>query len=292
MTPLRVRGACALALAASAALAQPAPTASGAPPPPAPHHGPAPAAGPQQGPRPSDAHRPPTPAGGPQRPGLLGSPGISGLLAELQTHYRAANTASARYRTIEKQLGRQRRTTHKLTARLATARTELAAARNSAGQLARQQYRGSLGFSPYVRMLLSKHPRRVLDEEHEVRRTAGRTAALTARLTQAEITTDYYASRARRALDRQQSLADRRKRERDRVRTQLDAVEALLASLTPAQLAALQQLEGYDPYAAYGTPAPPHHTLRQPRTAPTPRPRTHHPAPPHKKPQGPPPLTR
>ncbi|MER0241847.1 hypothetical protein AAHZ94_07375 [Streptomyces sp. HSW2009] len=275
MAPLRVREACALALAASAALAQPAPTASGAPPPPpAPHHGSAPAAGPQQGDRPPGAHRPPAPASAPQLPDLLGSPGISSLLAELQTHYRAANTASARYHTIEKQLGRQRRTTRKLTARLTTARAELATARNSAGQLARQQYRGSLGFSPYVRMLLSKHPRRVLDEEHEVRRTAGRTAALTARLTQAEITTDYYASRARRALDRQQSLADRRKRERDRVRTQLDAVEALLASLTPAQLAALQQLEGDDPYATYGSPASPATRSANPAPLPLPEPAT------------------
>lgn len=270
MSRRRVRGVCALALAASAGFAQPTPDATSAPaPPPGPHSGPDRAVEPQRAPRPPGGEQQAPPrAAGPQRPATPNAPSISGLLAELQTHYRAATTASARYRAIDKQLSRQRRTTQRLTAQLAEARARLADARTDAGRLARQQYRGSLGFSPYVRMLLSDEPRRVLDEEHELRRAAERTAALTARLTDAEITTDFYATRARRALDRQQSLADRRKRQRDVVRGRLAAVERLLASLSADQLAALRQFEAYGayrPYGAYGAP------VSRPRGAPVPR---------------------
>ncbi|WEV25392.1 hypothetical protein OYE22_09415 [Streptomyces sp. 71268] len=247
----RVRGAYALALAASAGLALPAPHAVGAPPPaPAPHHGPD---------RTTEPPRAPGPHAGPQRaPARTAAPGgvpVSVLLAQLKTHYRATDEASARYRAIERQLVRQRRTTQRLMARLAEARTGLAAARESAGRLARQQYRYSLGFSPAVRLLLSDNPGRVLDEEHELRRAAGRTAAVAARLADAEITTDYYATHARRALDRRQTLADRHKRQRDIVRARLATVERLLASLTADRLAALQRLETYGAYGAPGTAA-------------------------------------
>lgn len=254
MPQRHVRGACALALAASAGLALPAPDAVGAPPPPpAPHHGPDRTTEPPRAPGPLAGPR------GPQRaPARTAAPGgvpVSMLLAQLKTDYRATAEASARYRAIERQLNRQRRTTQRLMARLADARTGLAAARESAGRLARQQYRYSLGFSPAVRLLLSDNPGRVLDEEHELRRAAGRTAAVAARLADAEITTDYYATRARRALDRRQTLADRHKRQRDLVRARLATVERLLASLTADQLAALRRLETYGAYGAPGTAA-------------------------------------
>ncbi len=261
----RVRGAYALALAASAGLALPAPDAVGAPPPPpAPHHGPDRATEPPRAPGPLAGRQ-----HAPARPAAPGGLPVSALLAQLKAHYRATDEASARYRAIERQLTRQRRTTQRLVARLAEARFGLAAARESAGRLARQQYRYSLGFSPTVRLLLSDNPGRVLDEEHELRRAAGRTAAVAARLADAETTTDYYATRARRALDRRQTLADRHRRQRDTVRARLAAVERLLASLTADQLAALQRLETYgaygapgdaaarDPAAAGGAPSPP-----------------------------------
>lgn len=173
---------------------------------------------------------------------------VGALLAELQTHYRAAGEASERYHVIEKKLTRQRRTTQRLVARLAEARAELADARNGAGRLARQRYRHGIGFtsfSPYVRMLLSDNPSRVLDEDHELRRADGRIAALEARLADTEVTADFYATRARQALSRQQSLADRRKRQRNVVRDRLATVQRLLASLSTDQLAAIRQLETY-----------------------------------------------
>ncbi|MFE6777572.1 coiled-coil domain-containing protein [Streptomyces sp. NPDC057702] len=254
MPKRRVRGAYALALAASAGLALPAPAATGAPaPPPAPHRGPERAVQPPGAPRP--------PIALPRAPALPDVPGatpLSSLLTELRSHYRAADEASTRYRAIEKQLTRQRRTTQRLVARLTEARGGLAAARERAGRLVRQQYRLSLGFSPTVRLLLSDNPERALDEEHELGRAAGRTATVAARLASAEIAADFYATRARQALDRQQSLADRRKRQRDVVRGRLAAVEHLLATLDPGQVAALQQLESTGAtgtYGAYGGPA-------------------------------------
>lgn len=63
------------------------------------------------------------------------------------------------------------------------------------------------------------------------------------RLTGEEKKVEDLARRSREALDRQVSLAESQEKQRDDVRERLHAVEELLASLTPEELAALAELE-------------------------------------------------
>jgi cell wall-associated NlpC family hydrolase len=76
-----------------------------------------------------------------------------------------------------------------------------------------------------------------------IRRAAAARTAVVVRLAAGERRLDRLAVRARSALDRQQTLAKRKRRERDTVRRQLDEVEGMLASLSPRELAAVERLE-------------------------------------------------
>ncbi|MFD8937889.1 NlpC/P60 family protein [Streptomyces sp. NPDC059578] len=168
---------------------------------------------------------------------------VSALLTDLQRLYREAGEATDRFNATEEELARRRHQVGTVQARLAQARGELHASRGTAGRLARGQYRASGSLSPYLRLLTARDPDRLLAEKRVLGRAARHWVAAVDELTADERTAAVLAGRARAALDEQQTLADRRKDARDEVEGRLDEVEELLASLTAAQLAALERLE-------------------------------------------------
>ncbi|MEW2509480.1 NlpC/P60 family protein [Streptomyces sp. NPDC046870] len=168
---------------------------------------------------------------------------VAGLLTDLQQLYRRTEQATETYNATTEQLKRQRAEVARLDGELADARLVLRDSRTEAGRLARQQYQGSGGLGPYVRVLLAPDPQHALDEGHVLAELARERARTVARLTAAEQRKDALARAARKALDAQLGLAARQKRQRDDVRGKLADVERLLAGLTPAQLAAVARLE-------------------------------------------------
>ncbi|MEU8570560.1 C40 family peptidase [Streptomyces pathocidini] len=180
-------------------------------------------------------------------PHAVADPGersVQTLLTRLQTLYREAEQASEAYNATAVELKDQRRKVRVLGSRLVRARIRLADGRDHAGRLAREQYQDSTGgLSPYLRMALSREPQGALDQAHLIRRAADTRRATVLRLSAGERRLDGLATRARTALDRQQTLAARKLRQREAVRLQLDAVERTLISLSPAELAAVGKLE-------------------------------------------------
>ncbi|MFD3733253.1 NlpC/P60 family protein [Streptomyces sp. NPDC058632] len=168
---------------------------------------------------------------------------VAELLTDLQRLYREAGKATEAYNATEERLAKQRAETRRLDRALATARLSLHDSRGAAGRLARQQYQSSTGLSPYVRLLLARDPQHALDQEHVIGRLARNRADTVGRLTGSEQRADALARRARKALDDQLALTERRGKQRDTVRERLGEVEELLASLTPGRLAALAELE-------------------------------------------------
>jgi peptidoglycan DL-endopeptidase CwlO len=218
---LLLRACCTAVVAASTALAAPLPVTA-APQTPAPQ---APA---------------PAPAPAPDRRS------VSELLTDLQRLYREAERATEKYNATEEKLTRQRAEVARLDTALARARLSLYDSRGAAGRLARQQYQNSTDISPYVRLLLARDPQHALDQGHVIGQLARERAETVDRLTGTEMRADDLARRARKALDGQLVLAARQKKDRDTVRHRLKKVEELLASLTPAQLTALADLEKRD----------------------------------------------
>ncbi|MEU1177612.1 C40 family peptidase [Streptomyces sp. NPDC005820] len=180
----------------------------------------------------------PTPA-----PAPPGGQTVAELLTDLQRLYREAEKATEVYNATEEALRQRRSETDRLDADLAEARLTLYESRGAAGRLARQQYQNSADISPYVRLLLARDPQQALDQGHVIRRLARERAKTVGRLEGSERRADGLAREARTALDRQLTLTERKKKERDDVRRRLDDVERLLASLTAAQLAAIAELE-------------------------------------------------
>ncbi|OSC71323.1 hypothetical protein B5181_06935 [Streptomyces sp. 4F] len=131
----------------------------------------------------------------------------------------------------------------RLDAELARTRLSLHDSRGAAGRLARQQYQNSSNLSPYLRLLLARDPQHALDQGHVIGRLARERVETVGRLTGEEKKVEDLARRSREALDRQVSLAESQEKQRDDVRERLHAVEELLASLTPEELAALAELE-------------------------------------------------
>ncbi|MEU6539531.1 NlpC/P60 family protein [Streptomyces sp. NPDC047000] len=204
-------------------------------------------------PRPATAAPDPGP---PERPGTLGQlerpkePGPTGqrttaeLLTDLHRLYQDVKRATQTYDGTSHQLAKQRAEVERLQDELARARLALRNSRNTAGRLARQQYQAAAGgVSPYVRLLLARDPQRALDEGHVIGRLSHERAAGARRLATGERRTATLARASRAALDRQLSLAGRQQKDRDAVRAKLADVEALLAALTPEQLAAVAQSE-------------------------------------------------
>ncbi|MFG2636965.1 NlpC/P60 family protein [Streptomyces sp. NPDC048362] len=168
---------------------------------------------------------------------------VSQLLTDLQRLYRQTEQATESYNATAEQLRRQQAEVARLDGELARARLALRGSRTDAGRLARQQYQSSGGLGPYVRVLLAPDPQQALDEGHVIGELSRQRARTMARLTTTERRKDVLAREAREALDTQLTLAGRQRRARDDVRAGLDEVERLLASLTPAQLAAVSRLE-------------------------------------------------
>ncbi|MGW8883990.1 NlpC/P60 family protein [Streptomyces sp. NPDC055749] len=172
-----------------------------------------------------------------------GTKSVTQLLKDLQTLYRQAEEAAETYNGTADELKKRTAETKKLGSALAAARIELDRGRGDAGRLAREQYQGRSDFSAYMQLLLARDPSRALEQSHVIQRVAAGRAATVERLAGAEKSADLLAARSRTALDKQQTLAARQKKERDLVRSRLKDIEALLASLSAEQLAELSRLE-------------------------------------------------
>lgn len=185
----------------------------------------------------------PVPAAAEPAPAATDDRTVAGLLTDLQRLYREAERATETYNGTEERLRKQRAEVRRLDAELARARTSLHDSRGAAGRLARQQYQNRSDLSPYLRLLLARDPQHAIDQGHVIGRLARERVETVGRLAGDEKKAEELARRSREALARQASLAERQEKERDGVRERLHAVEELLASLTPEQLAALAELE-------------------------------------------------
>ncbi|MFE1076419.1 NlpC/P60 family protein [Streptomyces sp. NPDC058783] len=185
----------------------------------------------------------PVPAAAEPAPAATEDRTVAGLLTDLQRLYREAERATETYNGTEERLQKQRAEVRRLDTELARARTSLHDSRGAAGRLARQQYQNRSDLSPYLRLLLARDPQHAIDQGHVIGRLARERVETVGRLAGDEKKAEELARRSREALARQASLAERQEKERDGVRERLRAVEELLASLTPEQLAALAELE-------------------------------------------------
>lgn len=204
--------------------------------------------GPSPGGGEPSAERTPTPS---EPAGPAGAPGrapltVATALTELGTLHREAEAADARYRTAKRQLIVQRTRTIGIGQRLTAARRALADSRVEVGRIAREQYQGQseLGeLSQYLRVLLSRDPQRAVDTTHLWERIAADRLATVARLTTDTRRASSLAAASRKAYDRELALAARQKKAQETAAARLKAIEELLASLSPAQLAALAEVE-------------------------------------------------
>ncbi|MER6775370.1 MULTISPECIES: C40 family peptidase [unclassified Streptomyces] len=172
--------------------------------------------------------------------------GVGELLGVLQRLYREAEAAAEGYKATEVALKAGQDEERRLSAELAKARTALGAEKAAAGRVAREQYQGAVGISPYARMLLTGDPQAAQDQRRLAAREGARRAAVLARLTRGEHRADLLATAARKSLDAQQTLAAQRRRNKLQVDLKLKQVERILASLTPEQLARLGSREAAD----------------------------------------------
>ncbi|WP_328343365.1 NlpC/P60 family protein [Streptomyces violaceus] len=184
----------------------------------------------------------PTPATAEPDPGPPPA-SLAHLLTDLQNLYRKAEQATETYNATEEKLKKQRTETDRLNRALARARLSLHDSRGAVGRLARQQYQNSSDISPYLRLLLARDPQHAIDQRHVIGRIERERADTINRLTGSERKADELARKARKALDEQLVLAERRKKERDQVVKRLHDVEELLTSLSRDQLAALAEFE-------------------------------------------------
>ncbi|GAA3798439.1 NlpC/P60 family protein [Streptomyces phyllanthi] len=184
----------------------------------------------------------------PGEPPAAGAPesgdrSVAKLLTDLQRLYREAEKATEAYNATEEKLDRQRAEVTRTDRQLARARLSLHDSRSDAGRLARQQYQSRTDISPYLRLLLARDPQRALDQGHVIGQVALERAETVDRLMGDEAKTDALARKARKALDEQLVLSERRRKQRDGVRKRLKEVEELLASLSDQQLDDITELE-------------------------------------------------
>ncbi|MFI6146056.1 NlpC/P60 family protein [Streptomyces sp. NPDC051109] len=182
--------------------------------------------------------------------GALQGLGVGELLTRLQGLYRDAEAAAEGYKATELALKAGQDEERRLSAELAKARTDLGAEKAAAGRVAREQYQGAVGFSPYARMLLTGDPQAAQDQRRLAAREGARRAGVLARLTRSEHRAALLATAARKSLDARQNLTAQRKRHKQEVDRKLKEVEQVLASLTPEQLAGLGSREAANTAAA------------------------------------------
>ena len=111
------------------------------------------------------------------------------------------------------------------------------------GRLAREQYQGGSGISPYLRLLLARDPQAALDDGHLIAQVARHRADTVRRLAAAEKRAAWLVRRARASADARNALVGSRQQARDDVRRRLGQVERMLARLSPQQLAELAAWE-------------------------------------------------
>ncbi|GLF94630.1 C40 family peptidase [Streptomyces yaizuensis] len=161
-------------------------------------------------------------------------------LTRLRILYHQAEDAGSEYEGAARRLRAQRARTARLGRQLTRAREALGASRVAAGHLAREQYQGHAelsGLSALLRLLLARDPGRAVDEQYLIERAAAHRRATLHRLEGTARRAEVLSRSARRALERERTLAARQKRARDTAAVRLRAVEELLASLTPDQIA-------------------------------------------------------
>ncbi|MFF3211797.1 NlpC/P60 family protein [Streptomyces sp. NPDC002886] len=161
------------------------------------------------------------------------------LLTRLQGLYQSAEQATEAYNAAETALTSRQREESRLSTELGKARTAVTEAHATTGRLAREQYKGARGFSPYARMLFAGNPQGALEQRRVAEREGARRAAALERLTRGEKKADLLATAARKALDSEQKLAAETKKRKEEASAQLKEVERMLASLSPAQLTEL-----------------------------------------------------
>ncbi|MEU0695163.1 NlpC/P60 family protein [Streptomyces niveus] len=171
---------------------------------------------------------------------------VSELLTEMRKLYQQAEEATEAYNATEVKLTARRAEAKKVGAGLTDARKALVRSRAQAGQLARRQYQGASELSSYVQLLLIDDPQRALDQKHLMDRAQRERLSTIARLTNGERRADTLAAQSRKALDEQQALAEKQRKQRDTVRAKLTDVEKMLASLTTEQIAAIAEREDAD----------------------------------------------
>jgi cell wall-associated NlpC family hydrolase len=171
--------------------------------------------------------------------------GLGKLLTDLQRLYQETEEATEAFNGTEEKLKTQRAQVQRLNRELGKVQVSLADSRRAAGLLAREQYRGrsDSAYSSFVRLLTSSDPEHALMQNHTLRRAAAARAVKVARLETHQKRADALATKARGALDVQQTLAAKQKKARDAVQARLKQVEALLAAMTATELAELTQLE-------------------------------------------------
>ncbi|WP_405899880.1 NlpC/P60 family protein [Streptomyces sp. NBC_00727] len=177
-------------------------------------------------------------------PAVPGAPagGVAGLLSEVQRLYQQAEEATETYNGTAAELKKRAARAKKLGAALVTARRSLAKGRDAAGRLAREQYQGRSDLSAYLRLLLMRDPEAALTQGQVIQRLAAGRAVAVQRLGAAEKRADELAKESRKVLAEQRTLAARKKKERDTVRTRLKQVEAKIATLSEDQLAEVSGL--------------------------------------------------
>ncbi|MER6252469.1 C40 family peptidase [Streptomyces sp. NPDC001584] len=180
----------------------------------------------------------PVPGAGAE-PGLPEGESVGVLLTRLQGLYQKAEEAAEAYNATDVALRAGQAEERLRAAELGKARTALDSERALAGRIAREQYQGGQGLSPYARMLLAGSPQAALDQRRLAAREGTRRAGVLARLARGEKKADALAARAREALDARQTLAAQQKIHKDEVAAQLKEVERVLAALTPDQLTRL-----------------------------------------------------
>ncbi|MFI2369057.1 coiled-coil domain-containing protein [Streptomyces sp. NPDC018833] len=168
--------------------------------------------------------------------------GLQGVLTHLGALYRQASEAEKTYRVTARALTKQRAETARLGRELGAARRALAVSRADAGWIARQQYQGTSELSAYLRLLLAPDPEQALEQGHLIERVAtGRLAAMS-RLEAVERRARELATASRAALDTELALAAGQQHSQATTTARLKSAAAVLATLSPEDVAALGSL--------------------------------------------------
>ncbi|MFJ9642576.1 C40 family peptidase [Streptomyces sp. NPDC101206] len=172
------------------------------------------------------------------------------MVSRLQGLYRQAEEAAEAHNAAEAALKVRQEEERRLGTDLGRARAALGVERAAAGRIAREQYQGARGLSPYARMLLTGDLRAAQDQRRLAARESARQAGILARLARGERRADVLATAARKALDAQQAGAARQKRLKDEADLRLREVERMLSALSADELARVGAREAADTAAA------------------------------------------